>query len=74
MSDFKAPMELHDNELDAVSGGLITVVLFDVIDVENNEIIKNVSADVNAAAAVAVLGAAGAGALQHNPTGHIGDL
>jgi hypothetical protein len=70
-TDLTKMVELTDAELDAVTGGAL-VNLFDVIDVNNNEIIKNVQVNVNAAAAIAALGAAGAGALQHNPTGHIG--
>ena len=69
---FAAPVELTDAELDAVNGGIVVNVI-DVVDVQNNEIIKNVAVDVDAAAAVAVaaLGAAaGAGAV-NNPTGRI---
>jgi hypothetical protein len=49
-------VELKDVDLDKVAGGAVTVR--DVVDVNNNNI------GVNAAAAVAVLGGAAAGAKQ----------
>ncbi len=71
MSDtyLPAPVELTDVELDRVTGGLVTVVAFDVVDVENNEIIKDVRVDVdaNVNAAVGLLGNAGAAAIQQSP-------
>ena len=56
------PVELTDAELDAVTGGLVTVVAFDVVDVNNNDV--DVAIPVNAAAAVAVLGESTAVATQ----------
>jgi len=60
-SYLSAPIELTDAELDAVAGGLVTVV--DVIDIDRT----NVSVAVPVAAAVAVLGGAAAGNFINNP-------
>ena len=49
--------EFSDLELEAISGGANNNGLI-VVSVEDNEIVKNVK--VNAAAAIAVLGSAGA--------------
>ena len=56
------PVELTDAELDAVAAGLINVILVDTADVNNNDIAKNIQLNLPVAAAVAVLGVAGAGA------------
>jgi hypothetical protein len=61
--------ELTDAELDAVTGGLITVVAADVVDVNNNNIVRDVDVAVpaNVGAAVAVLGTATNVAAQRSP-------
>src|SRR3954466_13902207 len=59
----KAPVEMTDAQMDNVTGGaLINAILVDVVDVNNNNV--QVAIPVNAGAAIAILGAAGAAALQ----------
>ena len=70
MSELLArPVELVDHELDAVAAGaLIDVVAVDLVDINNNDILNNVTVNLPVAAAVAVLGAAAAGnAFQGSP-------
>jgi nitrate/nitrite transporter NarK len=65
----RTPVKMTDAQLDSVAAGLITVVAFDVVDVRNNEIIKNVNVAVpaNVTAAVGILGNAGAVGVQRSP-------
>jgi hypothetical protein len=62
-----AQKPMTDAQMDQVTAGaLINAVLVDVVDVNNNDIVKNVqvAVPVNSAVAVGILGAAGAAALQ----------
>lgn len=63
------PVELTDAELDVVgAGALIDVVAVDLVDINNNNVLNNVTVNLPVAAAVAVLGAAAAGnAFQGSP-------
>ena len=56
------PMKLTAGQMDPVKGGLVTVVAFDVVDVNNNDV--DVAIPLNAAAAIAILGKADADATQ----------
>lgn len=62
------PVPMTDAQMDNVTAGaLVNAVLVDVVDVRNNEIVKNVQVaiPVNAAVAIGVLGGpVGAAALQ----------
>jgi hypothetical protein len=64
ISEFNTPVELTDAELDCVAAGqaLIDVTVVDVVDIEDNNVA--VAIPVNAAAAIAVLGGAGAVSVQ----------
>ena len=57
-----APIAMNDAQLEKVSAGLITLLVVDAVDVEDNQV--QVAVPVNAAVAAGVLGAAGAGAAQ----------
>jgi hypothetical protein len=56
------PVEMTDKQLDNVAGGLVNVVLVDVVDIERNNV--TVAVPVAASVAVAVLGGAVAGTAQ----------
>lgn len=60
------PTPMSDEQLDAVTGGLVDVIVVDVVDVNNvaNRNQVQVAIPVNAAAAVAILGASAAEATQ----------
>ena len=71
-TNFMVPVELTDAELDAVTGGLVNVVAVDVVDINNNDVLNNNNVQLNlpVAAAVAVLGTAGA--ITGNRPGRVG--
>ena len=57
------PVQMTEAQMDNVAGGaLITAVLVDVVDVNNNNV--QVAIPVNASVAIGILGAAGSAALQ----------
>jgi hypothetical protein len=61
------PAQLNDSELDQVTAGaLVNVVAVDVVDINRNEIVKNVDVaiPINASVAIGILGAAGSVATQ----------
>jgi hypothetical protein len=64
-TEFNTPVDLKDDELDAVSGGLVTIV--DFVDVERNDVTVQVAAGV----AVAALGAAAGAAAGNRKSGQI---
>ncbi len=66
------PVDLTDAEIDAVAGGLVDVVAVDVVDINNNDVLNNNNVQLNlpVAAAVAVLGQAGA--ITGNRPGRVG--
>lgn len=55
---FAEPTKMTDAQMDNVTGGLLTVIAVDVVDINQNDVRVAVPVAVNASAAVAVLGGA----------------
>ena len=64
-----APVELTDAELDAVAGGLVTVIA--PVEIEDNQVQVAVPVNAGTAIAAGILGIAGAGAVATQP-GRVG--
>jgi hypothetical protein len=65
------PVQMTDAQMDNVAGGLITAVLVDVVDVNNNNVQIAIPAHVNVNAVVALLGTATGGQVISGQPGNV---